>query len=152
MERVGNRFFIDSAGVLLTVTSCAKLISGFGNARILSNIDPILWMTFQHVFWIVGAAELGVALVCFFGKPLIFKAGLVALLATNVLFYRAGLVLIGYHRPCPCLGNLTDALHISPDFADMTMKIILVYLLIGSYATLFWLWRQSKKRIKSPHS
>jgi cbb3-type cytochrome oxidase subunit 3 len=25
------------------------------------------------------------------------------------------------------------------------MKIILAYLLIGSYATLFWLWRQHKK-------
>jgi hypothetical protein len=25
------------------------------------------------------------------------------------------------------------------------MKIILAYLLLGSYATLFWLWRQRKK-------
>ncbi len=29
------------------------------------------------------------------------------------------------------------------------MKIILAYLLIGSYATLFWLWRQSKKAVSS---
>jgi cbb3-type cytochrome oxidase subunit 3 len=27
------------------------------------------------------------------------------------------------------------------------MKIILAYLLIGSYATLFWLWRQHKKAV-----
>jgi cbb3-type cytochrome oxidase subunit 3 len=27
------------------------------------------------------------------------------------------------------------------------MKVILVYLLIGSYATLFWLWRQRKKAV-----
>ncbi len=27
------------------------------------------------------------------------------------------------------------------------MKIILAYLLIGSYTSLFWLWRQSKKTI-----
>ena len=32
-----------------------------------------------------------------------------------------------------------DALHIPPQVADMAMKIILAYLLIGSYATLFWL-------------
>ena len=25
------------------------------------------------------------------------------------------------------------------------MKIILAYLLLGSYASLFWLWRQRKK-------
>jgi cbb3-type cytochrome oxidase subunit 3 len=27
----------------------------------------------------------------------------------------------------------------------MAMKIILAYLLIGSYATLFWFWRQKRK-------
>jgi hypothetical protein len=46
---------------------------------------------------------------------------------------------------CPCLGNLTDALHITPQTADTAMKIILTYLLIGSYASLFWLWRQRNK-------
>jgi len=30
------------------------------------------------------------------------------------------------------------------------MKIILAYLLIGSYATLFWLWRQRKKAVPAP--
>jgi hypothetical protein len=70
---------------------------------------------------------------------------LVAWLATSLLAYRIGLVAVGYHRPCPCLGNLTDALHIPPQIADTAMKIILAYLLIGSYATLFWLWRQHRK-------
>jgi len=32
------------------------------------------------------------------------------------------------------------------------MKIILAYLLIGSYATLFWLWLQRKKAISTPAS
>ena len=43
------------------------------------------------------------------------------------------------------MGNLTDALHIPPQTADTAMKIILAYLLIGSYASLFWLWRQRGK-------
>jgi len=43
------------------------------------------------------------------------------------------------------MGNLTDALHIPPQIADTAMKIILAYLLIGSYASLFWLWRQHRK-------
>jgi hypothetical protein len=30
------------------------------------------------------------------------------------------------------------------------MKIILAYLLLGSYATLFWLWRQRKKVVPTP--
>ena len=75
--------------------------------------------------------------------------GLVVWLATSFLVYRIGLVWVGYKKPCPCLGNLTDALHIPPQTADTAMKIILAYLLIGSYATLFWLWRQRKKTVSS---
>jgi hypothetical protein len=55
---------------------------------------------------------------------------------------------MGYHKPCNCLGNLTDALHIPLQTADTAMKIVLGYLLIGSYAILFWLWRQ--RRIAPP--
>jgi cbb3-type cytochrome oxidase subunit 3 len=40
-------------------------------------------------------------------------------------------------------------LHIPPQTADTAMKIILAYLLIGSYATLFWLWRQQKREIST---
>jgi hypothetical protein len=47
------------------------------------------------------------------------------------------------------MGNLTDALHISPQVADTAIKIILVYLLLGSYAALFWLWLQRKKALKA---
>jgi len=32
------------------------------------------------------------------------------------------------------------------------MKIILAYLLIGSYATLFWLWRQRKNAVPASAS
>ena len=46
---------------------------------------------------------------------------------------------------CDVLGNLTDALHISPQTADTAMKIILGYLLVGSYGLLFWLWRQNRR-------
>jgi hypothetical protein len=121
------------------------LISSSGGARILQNQDPVLSIPFRDVFIIVGVLELVVAAVCFFGKRVGLKAGLVALLATNFSVYRLGLLLVGYHRPCSCLGNLTDALHIPSQTADTAMKIILAYLLIGSYATLFWLWRQRRQ-------
>jgi hypothetical protein len=137
--------FLSSAGVLLIFTAIAKFISANGSAAILQNSDPILSIHFRHVLWIIGTFELVAALVCFLSKRLFLKAGLIASVATNFLLYRLGLVWIGYHKRCPCLGNLTDALHIPPQTADTAMKIILAYLLIGSYATLFWLWRQRKK-------
>lgn len=139
------RLFLCFAGILLLATAVAKLVSASGSAHILQNLDPILAISFRYVFLIVGMLEFFIALVCFFSKRIWLSAGLVAWLATGFLVYRISLVAVGYHRPCSCLGNLTDALHIAPQTADMAMKIILAYLLIGSYATLFWLWRQRKK-------
>lgn len=149
MQRKPINFFVYSAGVLLALTAIAKFVSSAGDARVLQNPDPILAIPFRHVFWIVGAIELIIALVCFLGKRLGLQAGLVAWLTTSFLVYHVGLVLVGYQKPCPCLGNLTDALPISQQTADTAMKIILAYLLIGSYAALFWLWRQRKKIISA---
>jgi hypothetical protein len=72
---------------------------------------------------------------------------LLAWLATSFLFYRFGLLLTGYHKPCGCLGNITDALHISPKNVDVGMKVILFYLLFGSYASLFWIWKQKRRLV-----
>lgn len=142
--RVINRFLY-SSGVLLVVTAAAKFISADGFARILKTPDPLLGISFGIIFGIVGGIEILVALFCFLGKRPVLQNGLVAWLATNFVVYRLGLMWIGYHRPCSCLGNLTDALHISPETADTAMKVVLGYLLVGSYASLFWLWRQNRK-------
>jgi hypothetical protein len=140
-NRILNIFFLCS-GVFLLITGVAKLVSADGNARILQNIDPILNLRFQEIFWIVGGLECGLAFICFLNKQILLRALLIASLASSFLVYRFGLWWVDYHRPCPCLGNLTDALHISPQIANTAMKIILAYLLIGSYGTLLWLWRQ----------
>ena len=138
------RWFVISAGALLTITAVAKFVSGAGDARVLEYPEPITSIPFKYVFWSLGVFELAIALVCFFGKRVGMQTCLLAWLATNFVAYRLGLLWLG-HKPCSCLGNLTDALHIPPQTADTAMKIILAYLLIGSYATLFWLWRQNRK-------
>jgi len=141
------RLFICSAAMLLLLTAISKFISSMGHGPILYIHDPLTDFKFRNLFRIVGGIEIAVALVCIFSKRTWLSAGLVAWLATSFLAYRIGLAVIGYHRPCSCLGNLTDALHIPPQTADTAMKIILAYLLIGSYATLFWLWRQRKNQM-----
>lgn len=136
-------FFFSSGGLLLA-TATAKLVSGSGNAHILDNQDPRLFISFRQLFLAVGTIEIMVAAVCFSGRTRL-QTRLVAWLATNILIYRLGLYWIGY-QPCHCLGNLTDALQVPPQTADLVMKIILAYLLLGSYATLFWLWRQPRRQ------
>jgi hypothetical protein len=140
-----TRFFLKSAGILLTISAIAKLVSAAGSARVLEEDDPILSLSFRNVFWLIGCLELVIALFCFFGKRHGISILLTAWIATSFVVYRFGLWWIGWRRPCPCLGNLTDALHISPQTADTAMKIILAYLLIGSYAAMFWLWKDNRK-------
>jgi hypothetical protein len=139
------RFFICSIGALLLLAAVAKFISSAGQARILLERDPVTGFQFRDLFRIVGGIEAAVALACFFSKQIWLSAGLAAWLGTSFAAYRFGLWEIGWHKPCSCLGNLTDALHIPPQAADTAMKIVLAYLLIGSYATLFWFWRQHRK-------
>ena len=140
-----SRNFILSAGAILALTGAAKVWSTFGTAKLLAVADPIVGITFGHLMLVVGMAEIVIALVCFFSKSQKLALGLVAWLATNLLVYRIGLWWVGYHKPCSCLGNLTDALHISPETADTAMKIILGYLLLGSYGTLFWVWNDQRR-------
>jgi hypothetical protein len=142
-------FFVFSSGILFLLTAGAKLISVTGTARVLNNLDPVFLIPFRHLLCIVAAIELIIAAICFFGKNQKLQAGLIAMLATNFILYRFALYWQGYFKTCNCLGNLTDALHIPPQTADTTMKIILAYLLIGSYASLFWVWRQRKKAISA---
>jgi len=136
------RHFLQSAGTLLLITAFAKLASSFGNARVLDIPDPVLSISFRDMFRFVGVLELMIALVCFFGKSVTIRAMFVAWLATSFIIYRIGLLWVHYSRPCGCLGNLTDALNISPETADIAAKVVLGYLLLGSYFSLFWLWKE----------
>jgi len=139
------RAFLYSAAALLLITASAKLVSSFGSAKILLEQEPVFKVQFQMLFRIVGGLELVVALICLCNKRAWLPAALVSWLATGFVAYRVCLWRIHWEKPCHCLGDLTDALHISPQTADNAMKFILVYLLIGGYTTLFWLWRRKRK-------
>lgn len=138
-----KRFAI-SAGLILGLTGLAKVWSAFGDVRLLTLVDPIVGISFRHLMQAVGGAELAIAAVSLFTKANRLATVLVAWMATNFLVYRIGLWWMGWKKPCGCLGNLTDVLHISPHTADIIIKVLLAYLLIGSYGLLIWEWRQRR--------
>lgn len=118
-----------------------------GHKKILMERDPIIGISIRNLILVAASIELAVAVICFYTKEILMSAMLIAWLSTNLLGYRIILALISYKKPCSCLGNLTDALHITPQTADTGMKIILAYLLLGSYTTLFWIWRQRRQSV-----
>jgi len=139
------RYFLISAGILLVLTGLAKVISGLGSAQILKYPDPIFNMKFKYVFLYVGLLELFLGSFCIFSKNLRSQTMLLAYFATCVFIYRIGLHVVGFRKFCSCLGNLTDALHIPPQTANTAMKIVLAYLMTGSYCLLLWSWGQKDK-------
>ncbi|HEX5398267.1 MAG TPA: hypothetical protein VFY06_04390 [Verrucomicrobiae bacterium] len=139
------RIFLFSAGVVLMVTAVAKLGSALGRERILGKYDPLFAVSYRTLFILAGILEMAASLGCLFVKSVVTRLGLVAWLATMFVIYRFSLNWIGYVRPCPCLGSLTAAIHLSPQVADTVLKGVLAYLLLGGYGGLLWLWLQIKK-------
>jgi hypothetical protein len=138
------KWFCASGAIILCITGAAKIWSSFGHATFLTVADPIIGIKFGHLLLLIGVVEATIAMIFFIGGRQELFLKFVAWLSTNFVLYRMGLVLLKWHRPCQCMGNLTDALHISPITADEIMKWVLAYLLLGSYGTLFWL-RQSNR-------
>lgn len=144
--------FLKSSAVVLTVTGLAKVFAATGPARALDVPGPILGLSFRHLLLLVGLVELLIAFFCVFTEKRSLSVAAIAWLSTNFLLYRMGLWWMGWHKPCGCLGNLTDALRISPETADLIAKVLLAYLLIGSYALLAWEWRATRveRRLSQP--
>jgi hypothetical protein len=138
-------FFLLSAGCALAATGLGKVLSAIGPARLLDTPDPLIGLPFRQLLLLIGLTELFVAFFCLFTDKRTLSVVAVGWLSTNFLVYRLGLWAVGWNRPCGCMGNLSDMLHISPRTADNIMKGVLAYLLVGSYLLLVLQWRAARR-------
>jgi hypothetical protein len=139
-------YYIFSAAIILLITGLAKIVSASGWVRFLNSNDTILGITFRHLMLFVGFFELIISIICLYTTKRTLSLSLVAWISTAFAAYRLGLWLIGWQRPCACMGNLTNALHIPPQIVDNIMKVILIYLIIGSYLALAYQYSIRWKR------
>ena len=91
--------FLFSAGILLLITGGAKQLSVLDKAHALDVSDPIFGISFRALFLLVGQAEVLIGLACLLSRDVPFRASLVAWLSTGFVFYRIGLVWLGWHKP-----------------------------------------------------
>jgi hypothetical protein len=137
-----SRIYILTVGIFLIVVSSAKLWSTFGTAGILTTEDPVFGISFRVLLVVAAVFELAIGLVCLWHSNPVVPAALTAWFGLSVLIYRVGMFMAGWEKPCPCLGSLTDALHLSPSTAETTAHILLTYFLVGSCAIVAANWRQ----------
>jgi hypothetical protein len=136
-------FCLRLAGLILLLTGLAKIVSAIGSARVLGVIDPFFGVPFRWLFISVGAIELAVALYIFVGRSLVLRGLALAILVTDMVLYRAGLILTHWPHPCPCLGNFTDTIHVSPALADHFLITALFYMGITGYGITLLHWRDT---------
>ena len=146
--RASVRIFLFISSLFLIFTGVVKLASACGDAKILNLADPVFGVRYRYLMVIVGTLEVAVAATCIFKKLTMLSLRLVALLATNFVFYRVGMVLVGSKKPCGCLGSLTDALHISARTADTVSKVLLAYLFIGSCGLMLFSVQKKTSRLR----
>lgn len=142
-----SHVFVLIAGAVLLISGAGKLWSAFGEMKLLDVADPILAIQFRYLMLAAGVAELVIAFVCLFTQKTQLATLCVAWLGTGFLMYQLGLWWMDWERPCHCLGNFAEALHISPQLADNIMKVVLAYLLIGSYGLLTREWMQRRHSV-----
>jgi DNA-directed RNA polymerase subunit RPC12/RpoP len=131
--------FIASAGVILLAAALMRFLIASGNAQVLSLPEPVLGISLRYAVLLVGGFELIVALICLFGKRVGLQIGWLAWLATNYVVFWIGLFAMHCQLQGTCLGSLTDPLRLSRGIPGTIIAFVPVYLVIGSYATAFWL-------------
>jgi len=129
---------------MLLLTAVAKIVSSGGNAGALNVNDRVFGLPNSYLLLLAGLVEGAAAIFCFIGKSRRMQVAILAWLASVFLLYRLNLWAQGYRGLCPCLGNMTSAIHLPSRAADWWLRVVLGYILIGSYSALLWL-RYSQK-------
>jgi hypothetical protein len=135
--------FLFSCSIILTLTALAKLYSLTGHAGILGLSDPLLGVSNRVLLWAAGVLELGVVVFLLLTEDDMRKCACICCLAFVFATYRLGIFWLHHPQPCPCLGTLTQKLRIRPETADLFLKWMLAYMLLGS---VFFLAKEFRRR------
>ena len=139
------KIFIYSAGGILLAAALERLMVAAGSAPALARPEPMLGIPLRSAVLLTGGIELLVATICLLGSQARIQAGWLTWLATYYLVYRIGLIWMHIHPQATCLGSLTDPLHLLKGFMGFIIGLLPLYLLLGSYAAMFWLWLAGRR-------
>jgi hypothetical protein len=135
-----TRLFLMSAGWIFLLTAAIKFMSAMQEARVLGRPDPLLeFLSTRQLLALTALLEAGVAVVILWAGRAVAaseKLLLVLWLAMMFLLYRLGLWWIGHQGGCNCMGNAAQWLGASAATLDSAAKVLLAYLLLGSFALL----------------
>jgi hypothetical protein len=133
-----QKCFLSVSVLCLLITGIAKVLSSFGTAKALLAADPFFGISFKQMFLTVGVLEIVICAIVIFAKSRTLALSLIAWLSSNFLIYRVALYWTGWKKPCSCMGSLSQELGLAPEIADLILKDVLAFMLVGSYSLLLW--------------
>jgi hypothetical protein len=126
--------FIYSCALVLLIAAAAKLVSVFGDERILDEADPLLQVANRWVYSAAGLVELAVVWwLMWGGKKTSEKLMVLAWLGTVFALYRFGLFWFKFDKPCSCMGNAFSWAGLGSETMDAIAFGLFLYLAIGAY-------------------
>lgn len=121
-----------SVACLLSITAGAKLYSATGHARLLDIEEALLPMSIRQALWLIGFIELAIVVVLLVSRSDTIKLVCIAWLAGNFALYRIATLVLAVGKPCPCLGSITERLHLKQATVEHVLVAIVAYMLFGS--------------------
>lgn len=126
-----SQIFILTSTFIFVAAGTAKALSALGDSNILNELDPLFGLKNRYLMFVVGVLELGVSAYLALGNHWLTKTFAIICLTTNITLYRIGLWWVDAKKTCGCLGDLSSSIGLSDQSADLIMKCILAYLLLG---------------------
>lgn len=129
-----EKIYFRSVAILLGIAVAGKIGALVGNAKLLSELDPVFGIPNRELLMGVIVVELG--LLIYLRKTTVFLNRLLAVVWLFGCFaiYRTGLFLLDYKKPCSCLGNLGDFAGLTDAALDQALKIAVAAILMAAAA------------------
>jgi hypothetical protein len=120
--------FLYSAAFITLLTGCAKIRGAFQHLPVLFAVDPILGVSYRKIMLYIGVVELVIFSIIIFSGNNHLKLYLVSWLGSCFLTYRVFYKIGHVREPCPCLGTLTEWMHITRGEANLLLNIVSIWL------------------------
>jgi len=119
------------AAVILWVTALIKLLSVFNTAGVITLRDPVIeFLKVKQLLVITACYELLCSWCLMSSKLERYHPLILISVASTFVLYHIGLVVIGYHGVCPCLGTITDWIPISQGWINPILITIIIFLFL----------------------
>jgi DNA-directed RNA polymerase subunit RPC12/RpoP len=144
METKSLRWFLMSAAIFVMMSSLIRFAILFqdtlASRMMLSASDKLLGFSVHDELWMLAVIELVVSGCLLFMSNTLNRLLLLAWATTNYFVLKFGFVCHDINPSTTAIGSLSDPFHLAHGISAQILNLVPLYLLLGSYVSLGWIW------------